>query len=778
MWPAAKSFIYKFRSWIVLAVIIVFNAAAFFASIELLEKENHALLHYKQEIQKKDHLDELFLDLQTDILLYFDRDQPGQEEVNSIAWAFEDFQNSFLNFQNLKHEHNFGLLNPEHEHKLFSLQPEEIKILNDIQECLFKIVPYIQEAAEGGENKLQEEVIVYIEDIERNLQKFGDLQTSAEEEYLSKDSIEDRKNRILFSISVMGLSSLFLILFLIYKNQQLEQTNVEKQKMFDVADRRIQAIEASNDGIAIMGPDQKLLYMNKALADLHGIKETERDSYIGKSWKELYNDKGKAYIEGHVNPFLYNLGEWRGESRIKRKDGEIIEAELSLTVLPDNAGMIGTARDITHRRQAETENKELQSQIHQAQKMEAVGRLAGGVAHDFNNVLAAIMGYAEFLSEDLEKDKKLKQFADNILMAGQKGRGLIDQMLTFSRRKESHMSVVDLRAAIEETISMISAGLPKSIDLNINFHHDKPAYINGDTSQISQALMNIVVNAVDAMENDKGELSISLFQIEPDDDMFEGMIHYDFLPKNEMPPIHIQSVDGGNTILEMGKLKRGQDYFQISISDTGTGISDAVMQHLFEPFFTTKPVDKGTGLGMANVHGAVVAHQGAMIIDSVLTEGSTFDLFFPQAEYIDDLSLLGNEPKKKHDDVDFKGIRALIVDDQPDVLSMMETLLKRSGFECVPIPSAMEALEYIRQDKDKFDIVITDQNMPKMTGIELVEQCAQIHPTLPFIIISGYSHEKLQEIRMNYPTIKATIRKPAKKEVLLKAIRDVLKGTI
>lgn len=595
--------------------------------------------------------------------------------------------------------------------------------------------------------------------------------------FLVLGNVEYQDTKILLALFILGFFYFFLIFFLISKNNELKALNEKYQETFELSNTQIVAIEASSDGIGIMDRDKKLLYMNRALRELHGISEEEADQYIGKDWKELYNDRGKAHIEGNVYPILNSLGEWRGESLIKRKDNKIIEAELSLTMLPDEKGMIGTARDITHKRQAEQENRELQRQIHQAQKMEAVGRLAGGVAHDFNNILAAVVGYAEFLSEDLAKQKKQKEFADNILMAGQKGKALVDQMLEFSRRKESQMTVVNLSEVISETVSMISPGLSKSIQLKTEFYYDKPAYVNGDSSQISQALMNIIVNAVDAIEDEKGDITISLFLVDPDEETYEGMLADEYLSGNEMPPIRIQEVGPGHTNLELSRLKRGQSYFQVSITDTGTGMSEAIMEHIFEPFFTTKPVDKGTGLGMANAHGAIVAHHGALIIDSILMEGTTFDLFFPQAQYINDMSLL-SETEEETRLADFAGVSILLIDDRQDVLNMMQTLLARAGFDCIAKSSAIEALEYLKKNSDHVDLVITDQNMPKMTGVELVEQCSVDYPDLPFIIISGYSNEKLQKIRVDYPSIKATMRKPVKKDTILRTINRVLKETI
>ncbi len=759
-----NNLIVKSHVSIILGVIAFFSVASFYSCLQIMETERQAIISFKFKSAEIEKIEFLIDDLKSKLVVYLKQEKSTPANLNEISDLIYSFQEALINF------------NTSHQGSL-RVNMHDADLINDLQKEVSHLIPFIRRTVDGMGGQYTSQVKIILDEIEKKFQKFAKYQMQSEEHFLSEGVLQERRTKIFLSLSILGFSSFFLIIFLIYKNTQLEREYKRRMEINDIAHQRIQAIEASTDGIGIMDKDKNLLYMNPALRELHGIAQKDAGEYIGKSWKALYNDKGQAHIEGNVYPILNETGTWRGGSLIKRKDDKVIEAEMTLTLLPDGKGMIGTARDVTQKNQAERDNRELQGQIHQAQKMEAIGRLAGGLAHDFNNVLAAIMGYAEFLSEDLEKNKKLQKFADNILMAGNKGRALIDQMLAFSRRKEHQISVVNLRDAIDETVSMVSAGLPKSIDLSVDFHHDAPAYINGDASQISQALMNIVVNAVDAMEEEKGHIHISLFLIEPDEENFEGMICDEFLPDHEMPHINIQDIGDGQTNLEMGVLKRDQTYFQISISDTGSGMSEAILQHIFEPFFTTKAVDKGTGLGMANVHAAIVAHQAAMIIDTRLSEGSTFDLFFPQAQYINDLNLLDIN----HNHVgrtDFQGIRVLLVDDQQEVLDMMETLLSRAGFDCVAKQSSLEALELLREASDAFDLVITDQNMPKMTGVELIEKCVLFNRRLPFIILSGYSEEKLQNIRIKYPSIRATLRKPAKKDVLLKAIDSVLKETL
>ena len=683
----------KSRVWLILTFIIFFGAAAFFSSIKTLKQEEEVISRFKEKVAQIVYVEELFQALQSEIIMYFSSSSASNEQLDNISKAFSKFQESVIYF------------NDEKGRSLDNSFMEEVSLVNKLQSDIERLVPYIQKASDGESLGLSEDVLKTMDQIHYTLKSFSRYQIQAEKLFLSESVLRERRNRIFMGLSILAGSFIFLVLFLVHQNTQLERANKKNQEVFELANQRIMAIEASTDGIAFMDSEKKIIYMNPALRELHGISVEDQGKFIGKDWTELYNEKGKQHIANNIYPILNTVGEWYGESRVKRQDGKIIEAEMSLSLLPDNKGMVGTARDITHRRQAERENRALQTQVHQAQKMEAVGRLAGGMAHDFNNILAAIMGYAEFLSEDLEKDKKLKKFADNILMAGQKGRALIDQMLAFSRRKESQMSVVDLHEVIEETIAITSPGLPKRIDLTTELFYDKKAYVNGDASQVSQALMNIVVNAIDAMEDEKGEINISLSLVEPDEDTFEGMLSNDLPPVSDMPPMRIQQVGAGHTNMELGLLKKGQRYFQVSISDTGMGMAEAVMQHIFEPFFTTKAVDKGTGLGMANVHGAIVAHQGAMIVDSIIMEGTTFDLFFPEADHINDLTLLDDENFESRM-MDFSGVRILLIDDQPQVLEMMETLLQRAGFECVSMSSALEALEFLREANEAFDMVI------------------------------------------------------------------------
>lgn len=547
-----------------------------------------------------------------------------------------------------------------------------------------------------------------------------------------------------------------------------EQMEAEK-----LSRRRLAAIEAAGDGIGIAGSDGKLSYMNRALMALHGIPAGDEAIYLGESWEFLYSGKGGERIGENIRLALSEEGYWQGETRITRRDGSQVWAEMTLTILPDG-GVVCTARDITERKQADAEKEDLREQFFQAQKMEAIGRLAGGIAHDFNNILAAIMGYAGFLAEDLEDDPEKSKFAEGVLQAGTQGRHLVDQMLSFSRRRETARDVLDITRAVRETVSILRASLPKTIEVEEDFEMDR-ALVDANATQIAQAVMNLCVNAKDAMEDEHGTLSIGLSYVEADEDLYEDMLA-DALPeKDAIPPIRLHEIEPGHACLELGTLVRGRRYVQLSVADTGSGMSYAIMQHIFEPFFTTKAVDKGTGLGLANVHGVIVAHQGALVVDSVLGEGTRFELFFPVAEQDGDSASSGagegGEAKKS---VSVHGGNVLVVEDQEQVRDMMVTMLARLGYRSHTCESGIDALYHLRENRNAYDLVVTDHNMPKMTGMELADQAAIEMPGLPFILVTGYSKESLDSDMSEHTAIRAVLRKPVDRKEFARKIQDVL----
>jgi signal transduction histidine kinase/CheY-like chemotaxis protein len=416
---------------------------------------------------------------------------------------------------------------------------------------------------------------------------------------------------------------------------------------------------------------------------------------------------------------------------------------------------------------AEKDKQALQEQLHQAQKLEAVGRLAGGIAHDFNNILASMNGYAEFLTDDLKEGGAQHGFAVNILKAGKQARELVDKMLAFSRRESDEIQNMSLAATIDEALSMLKVSLPKSVNVTANVE-DKDYIVVGNPTSISQAIMNLCLNAKDAMPNEKGNLMVSLGLA--DMSYFETLEEQEDLPStNDTPLINIADVSPVHTCLSMGKIARDQDYLCLSVADDGTGMTRVIMENIFEPFFTTKPVNEGTGLGLAMVHGVIASHQGAMQINSIAGKGTRFDLLFPT---------IGKVSLEDDDNIEFdthEGMGfVLVVEDQEDVRDMIRTMLERQGFEVETCNDGQSAFEILTEHPNYFNAVVTDQNMPNLTGSELIEKISPQYPDIPFIMVSGYSIESIHEKMQEHPSVKAILKKPIDREKLREAIQGAI----
>ena len=552
------------------------------------------------------------------------------------------------------------------------------------------------------------------------------------------------------------------------------QDITEKIEASQESETRLAAIEATEDGIGIVNSRGLLIFINKALMDLHGIREEHKTHYIGRHWENLYSKKGRKYIKENVLPEFERHKNWRGESLVEKLNGEVVHAELSLSKTPDG-GMIGTARDITNKKRNEKEKAELKEQFYQAQKMEAIGRLAGGIAHDFNNILAAIMGYSEFLLDDLEKGTPEHEFARHIHSAGYQARDLVDQMLTFSRISETSNEIIDLTSPFEKTVKMIKSSLPKTMDIKTKVNIDHP-FINCNETKIGQVLMNMCVNAKDAMEDKTGKLVLKLENWEAQDPKIKRLFSDRTSKKIETPPpARVDENSKGEVFLYLGKLERDQNYARLTIADTGSGITQQVAKHIFEPFYTTKDINKGTGLGMSMVHGIITESSGALYMKSHPDTGTHFELFFPLVEDIDEEDNLLEDVTEA---AAGQGL-IMIVEDQKNIKIMLSKMLERMGYEVISFESPDKAWAYMQEPEQKCDLVITDYTMPGMTGLEFAQKIVGQFPELPVILISGYAQNRLDKAQNDSPNIKAVLRKPLRSENLSESISQALeKGKV
>jgi PAS domain S-box-containing protein len=380
------------------------------------------------------------------------------------------------------------------------------------------------------------------------------------------------------------------------------------------------------------------------------------------------------------------------------------------------------------------ERKKVEAQLRQAQKMEALGTLTGGIAHDFNNILAAIIGFAEMVVEDLPQDGQEVRRLKNVLKAAMRGRDLIRQMLTFSRKTEIEKKPLKLSSIMKETLKLLRASIPTTIKIEGHIQEES-GLILADPTQIQQVLMNLTTNAAYAMRDKGGTLSLELSACRP----AEGEIP-------DAPP---------------GR------YMKLTVQDTGIGMKPDIVDKIFDPFFTTKQREEGTGLGLSVVHGIVHQCEGHITVESEPGTGTTFTVYFPaiQEEPEEHVQAETAIPGGRE--------RILFVDDEEMLVEMSQGLLEKVGYEVVTTTSSIEALSLIRNDPSKFDIVITDQTMPDMTGITLAQEILGLRPDIPIILCTGHS-ESVSSERARNIGIREFLMKPLTKRELAGAIGRAL----
>lgn len=391
--------------------------------------------------------------------------------------------------------------------------------------------------------------------------------------------------------------------------------------------------------------------------------------------------------------------------------------------------------EINGRQKSEARNRELKSKLIQAHKMESIGVLAGGIAHDFNNVLASIIGYTELAIEQVDKQSELDEFLQGIFAGGNRAKELVGQILTFARQADDDVKPVQISQTANETLSLVRASIPSTIEIRSDIRTN--ALVMGNETRIHQIMMNLFTNAYHAMEKTGGNI--------------------DF---------RVRDLNSGSAHLDNPELSNGP-WVKISISDTGTGIDKRILNSIFDPYFTTKKTGKGTGMGLAMVHGIVESYNGKINVESQPGHGSTFTIYLPATDKPSKVKpgLVQNAPKGSE--------RILFVDDEDAILQMNRILLSGLGYSVTAIASPLEALALFQKDPEAFDLVITDMVMPKMTGNALVEKLKRIRNDIPVILCTGYTTEISRE-KAAAMGINAFLLKPVTRNKLAETIRETL----
>jgi len=536
-------------------------------------------------------------------------------------------------------------------------------------------------------------------------------------------------------------------------------------------------VQHSSEFVSLAKLDTQIVYVNETGAKMVG---SSPEKMIGMSALEVVHQPFRDRVLDEVIPVVVEKGSWEGELEYRNlATGEVMYAYAMVFLIcdPETGAPLyfaNTSRDITDRRRAEEallrardeleervrtrtaelekaylslkseteERRSLEERLRQSQKMEAIGTLAGGIAHDFNNILAGIIGFTEMVEEDLPEDSHLREYVRRIHKASLRGRDLVRQILTFSRKADHARTPTFLSPVINETCNLLKASLPATIEILVDLRSVEDR-VRSSAVELQQILMNLATNAAHAMKERGGTLRISLSEVD---------------------------LTGPLPLGDPG-MKPGR-YLELVVTDTGEGMAPDVMKRVFEPFFTTRRIGEGTGMGLAVVYGIVKGLGGTVTVESEPRAGSTFHVFLPKTDAGPE-----SEVPVPH------GIpggteRVLFVDDEDLLVELGHDLLESLGYRVTALTDSEKALRVFSSNPASFDLVITDQIMPGLTGIDLAKHFLAIRGDIPIILCTGHSATVSPEIAKE-AGVRAFVMKPLSKEDLAEVIRAVLDvGTV
>jgi PAS domain S-box-containing protein len=527
----------------------------------------------------------------------------------------------------------------------------------------------------------------------------------------------------------------------ITERKQAEEALRESEQLYRLLAENV------HDIIWTLDMDMNLTYVSPSVERMRGYSVDEvRDQSI----EEIFTPDSCELIAGILlEEFALEQSQEKSDPNRSRtfeveqfcKDGSTLWSEIRASFLRNKDGkpiaMLGITRDISERKKAEEEKRKLEAQLQQSQKMQAIGTLAGGIAHEFNNILWMITGNTELALGDIPEGSPAQYSLELVEKACRRAKDLVRQILSFSRQIEQDRKLLKISPIIKEALKLLRSSIPATIEIRQNIQTESDTIL-ADPTQIHQVLMNLCTNSAHAMREKGGVLEVTL----------------------ESPEV------SKGEAAEYPDLDPGK-YIKLTVSDTGHGMEPSVLDQIFDPFFTTKQVGEGTGMGLAVVHGIVRSHGGAVTVHSEQGKGATFHVFFPfvEGEVKYETETSKTAPKGNE--------QILFVDDEEDTVDMIKKLLERLGYQVESLTSSVEALDIFSAQPNRYDLVITDMTMPHMTGETLAKELLAIRPDIPIILCTGFN-EMISEDRAKAIGIREFAMKPLRIRDLAKIIEKVL----
>ncbi len=486
-------------------------------------------------------------------------------------------------------------------------------------------------------------------------------------------------------------------------------------------------------GIFRMSPQGQVLEANSAFSIMLGLsgKTITADASLYAQdfvvdrcfYDKITNALSRGTVLSHV------------ETKLRKADHTEFEASVHAWPVRNGNGKLecfeGFVEDIS-------ELKFMEERVRQSQKLEAIGQLAGGIAHDFNNQLSGILGYTEMLADMVSAHPQLSKYAGNIMRSVERSSDLTKKLLAFARKSRQQMGITNLNTIIDETVALLKHTIDKKIVIRTDLEQNLPS-VSGDPTNIQNCLLNLALNSRDAMP-DGGKLSF-------------------------ITEVTQHNRTSGN---EVSNVSQTAEYVSVTVTDTGTGMDESVMEHIFEPFFTTKDPDRGTGMGLAALYGTVQQHGGEVKVQSTPGKGTTFTLLFPSVRN----GTLPETTKHVLKSAENLSLRVLLVDDEPTMADMCSELLQSLGCEVFSSTDPKDAAEQFEETPDSFDVAVIDMMMPNMSGAELLSRIREKSPDLPAIIMSGYSEES-ERRKISDKTRVSFLPKPFTRAMLSESLDSV-----